>query len=152
MNRKQELEAAKKEYFYNKRISYFIDTLVEQTHDNIDPNLLTGYVSEFVELIIKEFWISGRAIFDYPCEDYYQIVKLYDPKLLRIYPIPDSLRCKIIYGNKDISDKVLLIARRKNSFDWLGSSIIKDNNKISSFGLEDFNNALSNAIDIFNRV
>jgi hypothetical protein len=148
IDQKKKLMAVKHEYFSNPRISNFIDCLTEQTYEGIDHSLLAGYESDFIKLIIKEFWIAGRAIFNYPCE---QVVMLYDPSLSMISPIPDSYRCKIIYCEKDISDKVLFVARREHPFDWLGTSIIGENNRISSFKLDDFNDALSNAVGLFNK-
>lgn len=150
MNEKEKLKAVKKEYLSNSNISCFIDFLIKQTVENIECKLLVGYTKKLIELIIKEFWVTGRAVFDYPCKSYYQLIKLYNPEYLRITAIPNSLRCKIIYCEKDISDKALLIVRRKDSFDWLGTSIIEPNSRISSFSLEDFNTALRNAIDITN--
>jgi len=145
MNEKEKLRIAKHEYLSNSNISCFIDLLVKQTVGNIESKLLVGYTTEFVKLIINEFWVAGRAIFDYPCKSSEQIVKLYDSEYVRISAILNSLRYKIIYRGEDISDKTIFIARRENSFDWFGTSIIEPNSRISSFGLEDFNTALRRA-------
>lgn len=152
LNELDKLRIAKKEYLSNRNISQFIDLLVKYTADTIDSNLLVGYKPEIIELIIKEFWVTGRAIFDYPCKSYEHIIKLYDPEYLRISAIPSSLRCRITHLDEDISDKTIFLARRENKFDWLGTSIIGSDSRIKSFGLEDFNTALCNAINIFNGV
>jgi hypothetical protein len=150
MNEKEKLKVAKKEYLSNSNISCFIDLLVKQTVDNIECKLLVGYTTEFIELIINEFWVTGRAIFDYPCKSCEQIIKLYDPEYVKIGYTRNSPRCKIIYCGEDITDKALFIARREDSFDWFGTSIIEPNSRISSFGLEDFNTALRNAVKYAN--
>lgn len=133
-------------YLTDPEINAFINVLTEFSYGILPKNFLGEYKEEFIKDVIRRFWITGTAVFTYPCSSEKNV--LYDPMFLDITASSNTSTLKIEMHGEDISNNVLAVFNIKSSQHFQGVSIIGSGGYIHSFKPNAFHTACLEAIDL----